>query len=332
MTKGHGLFSFASEAGVNAGNGHGSNPLPFYATIEAGRGTYNWSVIENVLVRAAAKGKTAIIRIYTNVGGHGQGMPGWFFSSGGQQYRPQGNYISPVPWDNFYKEIFGKFLVEFGTKYNGDPRIEFLQTNAGGGVYGESWPGTNMPPGFNRGLMVDTQKYWCDKWRLAFPNTALCLQVNGGWAEEVAPYAVSKKYYLQNNDPYRIPTGIMAPQRDATKLIVEAEDRGGQHATMASGFQGMIDTMFAKLGEGKIDYFTLRDTSFNDGATHNFLPNATARLRKNPPVPAPGTIPIPTPEPIPGPEPIPAKKVIGIAINEAVITFDDGSVETFNPS
>ncbi|MFQ5875051.1 MAG: hypothetical protein ACE5JL_14820 [Dehalococcoidia bacterium] len=64
------------------------------------------------------------------------------FDAGAQHYYPSDGaksrgYKAPVPWDPVYKEKFGDFLRALGARYNGNPTIEFFQTNAGSGLYGE---------------------------------------------------------------------------------------------------------------------------------------------------------------------------------------------------
>jgi hypothetical protein len=186
---GHGLFEFGSypgSPGQTSPYSSGTNPLFYWSDLEPSPGAYNWGPLDQALSAAAARGKTVIPRIYTNVAGWGQATPSWVFNAGAAWYYNSDSSESsgmrqPVPTDPVFTAKFAAFLTALGARYNGDPRIEFFQTNAGMGEYGEmvwGWPEQYRPPGWSANQNLATVKQWIDRWTQAFPNTKLAIMLN----------------------------------------------------------------------------------------------------------------------------------------------------------
>jgi hypothetical protein len=267
----------------------GGNPLFLWAELEPEEGQYDWSALDAALAGGAANGQTIVPRILTNADLFGQATPNWFFNTpGAQSYYPSleaqtQQMRAPVPWDPVFKRKFGAFLAALGERYNGNPGIEFFQTNAGGGLYGEIvLTGSDMyPGGTNADIQKKTIRYWLDRWIEAFPDTRLSLMVNEvGYniAESAAAYAASRGVYLQQNSPWLSPAAVAlftANQRK-TGIVLEVEDAGCQSAT-GPAFDQMTQIIFAY--GFPIDYLSLCGQSFEDPSTFERIPAVIDRLR-----------------------------------------------------
>lgn len=301
-----GLYVFGARAGTALTSSYsaGSNPLIEWADLEPSEGKYDWSVLDKAINDARNAGRKLIPRVYTNTDGFAQASPDWFFrTSGAQYYYPsagaqKSNFKAPVPWDPIFEAKFGRFLSALGQRYNGNPTIEFFQTNAGGGLYGEIILSVvdRLPPGYSNSAMRETHRYWADRWLEAFPDTQLSMMVNyigGNVGEDAAAYAAGKGFYLQQNSP-TLSAGsqnIFKAHQDTTRIVVEAEGGGCTKAT-GSGFDSMINTLFS-YGFA-VDYLTLCDGSFRDATTSQKLPEVAGRLRTASSTP-PASISTPTP-------------------------------------
>ena len=286
------LYEFGDWSGqLGSPYSGGNNPLILWAELEPQDGVYNWSALDAAIGAARNAGKKVIPRIYTNVNDQEQATPDWFFNAGGAYYYPHtGGAKSPVPWDDLYKQEFGQFLTALAARYNGNPTVEFIQTNAGGGAYGESGLG-NFPPGYSPQLHIDTQKYWLDRWSVAFPSTPLAIMVNekaSNTLESVSAYAAGRGIYLQTNSPWidQSIVNVFKAESSKTKIVMEVEDAGCQTSTLAKynsqgfNFTGMIDHIFA-FGF-PIDYLILCGESFADPATAATLPAVQRHAIWNP--------------------------------------------------
>jgi RNA polymerase sigma factor (sigma-70 family) len=288
---GSGLYEFGDLDGVGLTSPHagGYNPIIDWAALEPQEGVYDWTPLDDALAQAQATGRKAIPRVYTNAGGFDQATPDWVFDAGADwyyssQFSSDQGTRQPVPTDPVFEAKFQSFLTVLGNRYDGDPRIEFFQTNAGMGEYGEmvwGYPDEFKPPGWDAKQNLTTVKRWIDRWDAAFPNTHLAIMVNEiGWdiGEKASAYAVEKGFDLQQNDPSLSADAVslFKANQDKTKLIMEVEGRC-RSSTVAKGFDEMIDTVF---GYGfSIDYLILCNESFTDPETATRLPAVQSRLR-----------------------------------------------------
>jgi RNA polymerase sigma factor (sigma-70 family) len=288
---GSGLYEFGYLDGIGLTSAHagGYNPIIDWADLEPQEGAYNWTPLDNALAQAQASGRKAIPRVYTNAAGFSQATPDWVFDAGAEWYysspfsSDQG-MRQPVPTDPVFEAKFQSFLTVLGNRYDGDPRIQFFQTNAGMGEYGEmvwGYPDELKPPEWDAEENLTTVKDWIDRWDAAFPDTDLAIMVNpigSDIAEKASDYAAEKGLYLQQNDPSLSDEAVslFTANQDKTKLIMEVEDHC-RTSTVAEGFDEMIDSVF---GYGfPIDYLILCNESFTDPQTAARLPAVQSRLR-----------------------------------------------------
>lgn len=249
----------------------GVNRLFTWADLEPQDGQYNWGEFDSLLATARANRKHLAPRVYTNIGTYGQATPDWVFDAGAQPYgQENGDPRQPVPTDAIFTEKFSAFLKALGERYDGNESIEFFQTNAGMGGFGEmvwGYPADKLPPGWTPDLQVSITKLWIDRWRDAFPHTHLVLMENFiGYnvVERIAPYAVDKHFYLQVNDPEQPPESqrILTTYGRRTGIILEVEDQGCRSST-GEAYDAMIQKIF---GYGfPVDYLVICGESFADG-------------------------------------------------------------------
>jgi len=287
-TVGHGVLEFNGDdesASLANPQSLGINVLVNWSDLEPQEGAYDWSDLDNALAAAQAHGKRVAARVYTSAGDFGRATPGWVFSAGAQSYVPDegAEVAQPVPTDPVFTEKFGTFLRALGARYDGHPALEFFQTNAGMGTYGEMvWgvPDSHRPPGWSADAQVHTSEYWIDRWREAFPRTALVLMENYvgfGIVDKVAKHAVERGFYLQANDPHhpRESQEILSKYAGRTKIVMEIEDAGCRTAR-GDAFDATVDEVFAP--GYAIDYLTVcRETLAEESAR---VTAAEARLRR----------------------------------------------------
>lgn len=287
---GSGILVFAGDARSDAldnPDALGINPLFNWADLEPAEGVYDWSPLDAALAAAHDKGKRVVPRVYTNIGDFDQATPQWVFDAGARSYRfgDTSDTDQPLPTDPVFTQKFGDFLAALGQRYNGNADIEFFQTNAGMGGYGEmvwSYGNAAPPPGWSPQVEVDTVAYWIDRWRDAFPDTNLSLMINpiaSGIAESVSKYAADRRFFLQTNTPDQSPAAVTIFKRHApeTRIVFEIENNGCQGATGAD-FDALASQIF-DYGF-PIDYLTVCASTFDDPAR---LRAALARLRNNTP-------------------------------------------------
>ena len=261
----------------------GVNPLFTWEELEPVEGVYDWAPLDDVIAEAHANGRKVAPRVYTNEVDFAQATPDWVFDAGAQAYTMYdgSTTLQPVPGDDVFDAKFAAFLSALGERYDGHPAIEFFQTNAGMGAYGEmiwAYDDASTPPGFSNESQIAITKHWLDRWRDAFPTTNLVLMQNfigDGIAEDVTAYAADRGYFLQSNSPYQEPAAaaILAARDDETKIVLEIENRGCTDAEGAP-FDALIDEVFS-YGFA-IDYLVVCGDSLDEAG----LQRASDALRK----------------------------------------------------
>jgi hypothetical protein len=286
--RGYGIVEFggtSSSAALDSPDALGINVLVTWADLEPAEGVYDWSALDSALAAAHDKGKRVVPRVYTNSGDFEQATPSWVFDAGAQGYLfgPGSDTAQPVPTDPVFSEKWGTFLSALGARYNGNEDIEFFQTNAGMGGYGEMvwWYGdASPPPGWSPRVEIGTVTYWIRRWRDAFPDTALAIAINpigNDIAETLSDVAVDNGFYLQTNtiDQSDEAVAIFSRHAPNTKIVAEIEDNGCGGATGAA----FDETTNAILGYGfPIDYLSVCGLSFRDA---DRIHGALDRLRKD---------------------------------------------------
>jgi hypothetical protein len=123
---------------------------------------YNWNLIDDFLNRNIVSGKKAAFGIVTFNGRANEGrdddppirVPAWVFAAGATKVQAPGNgakypigdprrtnppaFEIPRYWNAVYKAKYDKFIAALGARYDGDPRVEYIQI--GIGKFGETQP------------------------------------------------------------------------------------------------------------------------------------------------------------------------------------------------
>jgi hypothetical protein len=303
---GHGLFVFAGQTNptsFSAPDSSGANAVGApvnWRDLETADGVYNWTPLDNILSQAATAHKKVILRVYANADGFFAASPDWYFAKPGVLYYQTAFAASngiklPIPWDPIFHQEYGQFLTALGIRYNGNANIEFIQSIAAGGVYGEMLmaPGCGIgggsacPPGYSAAVALASAEYWIDQHRTAFPNTNLAIMLNdlgGTLMADTAAYAVSKKFFLESNSPVISATtqALYNTYDDSTKIVMEVENGGCVNNTQPNFETQIINPIF---GYGyKIDYLTFCAVAFTDTTTATYIHNTLVpKIRTNGP-------------------------------------------------
>jgi hypothetical protein len=150
--------------------------------LEPSEGRYDFSVIDRDLEQARRNGRKHGFRIRSLVDGQGKLVPdylvnkmehGWWANTNGgssdDTYVPDWN-------DPNFLEHMGQLIDELGRRYNGDPRISFIDI----GFYGNwgewtMWPLHREPPGNAELIRPETLRFLIDRMARAFPDTQLLM-------------------------------------------------------------------------------------------------------------------------------------------------------------
>lgn len=171
---------------------------------------YNWSEIDAMLDACEKHGMTYGLRVvpYTTASGNDENygaaynfVPQWVFDKGATMddatYKSgthAGNHIYIPTWSNqVYIDAHKKFIKALAEKYDGDPRLEYVEIRAFGN-FGEwhtsQFTGNDMPS-------VEQQKDMIGFYKSVFKKTTLCAMsdVRG----EVYDHAISLGIAKRNN-------------------------------------------------------------------------------------------------------------------------------------
>ncbi|MCY1136451.1 DUF4832 domain-containing protein [Actinoplanes sp. Pm04-4] len=109
-------------------------------------GSYNWSIVDNMLAETASYGNQAAIRVYlTYPGGTGShpanAIPPCFTGNVAMRADTYWNVTHPDYDNPFALTALKNFIAAFGARYDGDPRLGFLHLGLVG-LWGEwhTWP------------------------------------------------------------------------------------------------------------------------------------------------------------------------------------------------
>ncbi|MCD6520662.1 MAG: DNRLRE domain-containing protein, partial [Anaerolineae bacterium] len=117
----------------------------YWDQLEPTEGNYQWHYIDGFLAAQAAKGKRAAFGIITFNGRANEGnaqdppirVPDFVFAAGAKKVNC-GGFEIPRYWDRIYRQKYENFIAALAARYDGDPRIEFIQI--GVGKFGETQP------------------------------------------------------------------------------------------------------------------------------------------------------------------------------------------------
>ncbi|MFI5708294.1 DUF4832 domain-containing protein [Kribbella sp. NPDC051620] len=131
-------------------------------TNAASCGSYNWSILDNMLAETAAQGNQAAIRFYMvypgGTGSHpANAIPSCF--NGHVNYRSDTYWnVTEPDYDSPYLvDALKNFIAAFGARYDGDPRLGFVHLGLIG-LWGEwhTWPyDTDTADGFPNYMPTD---------------------------------------------------------------------------------------------------------------------------------------------------------------------------------
>ncbi|MBR5658897.1 MAG: beta-galactosidase [Lachnospiraceae bacterium] len=165
---------------------------PKWNELNPRQGYYDWTVIDQMLEACAAQGLTYGIRImpYSSYLGEDY-VPQWVYDKGAKKYTaklrddPSKNVVFPKWDDPVYLQACKDFAVALAAKYDGDPRVEFIDIRPFGD-YGE-WHNSFAVGEFMPSLEI--QKDMLDCYAAAFKKTTIVLPSNARGA--IYEYALS---------------------------------------------------------------------------------------------------------------------------------------------
>jgi len=167
--------------------GHLSVP---WSTIEVGHNSYDWSAVERWINNEAALGKRVGLGFNTYDGQccGGIGIPDYLkrkypdISLTCQDDEGNSHEI-PRYWNAEYKNALSQFIHVLGARYDGDPRVAWVETSVG--IFGEAAPAEHdfdeclQAAGLTSQMWVDIVNWTTDTYKDAFPHTQLMLQYSG---------------------------------------------------------------------------------------------------------------------------------------------------------
>lgn len=181
----------------------------FWEDINPQKGVYNWKEIDDVLKACEQAGMTYGIRIipYTtssgtddNFGAEHDFVPQWVYDEGATQKTVTYKYGDPnvqikVPdWSNeVYIQAYKDFTTALAERYNGDPRVEYVEIRAFGNMgewHDSEFVGIEMPS-------LDIQKDMLNHFASVFDKTTCCLMSDA--KGEIYDYALSIGITKRNN-------------------------------------------------------------------------------------------------------------------------------------
>ena len=210
------LYSTKHPYGINGSMGNKAwdvvticSGVMFWKDINPKENEYNWEEIDTALKACEQSGMTYGIRIipYTtstgsddNYGAEHDFVPQWVYDKGAKQDIATYKYGNPnikikVPdWsDPVYIDAYKKFTKALAERYDGDPRVEYIEIRAFGNMgewHTSDLEGNEMPS-------VEVQKDMLDFYASVFKNTMCCVLSDA--VSEVYDYALSLGITKRNN-------------------------------------------------------------------------------------------------------------------------------------
>ena len=167
---------------------------PKWCNLNPQKGKYNWSEIDQMLETCAAHGLTYGIRIMPYSSYHGEDyVPQWVYASGAKKYKAKlkdddTKEVEFPKWDDaVYIQAYKDFTTALAAKYDGDPRVEFIDVRPFGD-YGE-WHNSFVENGDSYMPSLEIQKDMLDHFVSVFHKSLLALPSNA--RGEIYRYALS---------------------------------------------------------------------------------------------------------------------------------------------
>ena len=182
-----------------------------WKTIETAPGQYNWSSPDGWLAKEASYNKPSIIGFlsYNARCCGGDEVPHFLYDQHpDMRVVCEDSWSIPKYWSDAYLSELERFIAEAGRRYDGDPRIAFVEIDVG--IYGETKPGDNYhhdclaDAGLTSDKWVATVERIIDIHRRAFSRTPLVLQYAPAFANikerrAFTDYAASHGVGLKHN-------------------------------------------------------------------------------------------------------------------------------------
>ena len=156
---------------------------------------FDWAPLEKLLNEIADRGHQTVFRIWMEYPGHSEGIPGFLEQNGLQVTEWMNTNTAPFPqqkvrtpnYENAQlRKALQTFIVEFGKRYDGDPRIGFITAGLLG-TWGEwhTYPRTDLMP--SKAVQIEVM----DAYQAAFTRTPILLRY---------PAGVDNFHYAANHD------------------------------------------------------------------------------------------------------------------------------------
>lgn len=190
-----GVFSLVPSDGVPASDTVLANPDVSGISIRYGwlgleptEGVYNWTFLDSEVARAAAAGKSVLLRIVTQAG-----KPQWVtdavISAGGLFFTFDNNGVTttiPVFWDPTYLAKKKAMIVALGAHFAHNPTVKIVSASFAN-ASSEDWnvPHTQdavaqwLSLGYTSEEMLDAGKQIIDTTVTAFPDAYVAMAING---------------------------------------------------------------------------------------------------------------------------------------------------------
>lgn len=181
-----------------------------WKTLETGARRYDWGWLDSYLDADAGLGKVDGVGIdpYDGPCCGGSGVPAYLVKANPNIEITCGDNVIPRYWDPAYQAAYGRFIADFGRRFDGDPRIAFLQV--GVGMFGETQPGRDEQDacleaaGLSSAKWVEYAEWAIDTYAAAFPKTPLVLEYAPRYIyacerRTLADYAATRGVGLQHS-------------------------------------------------------------------------------------------------------------------------------------
>jgi hypothetical protein len=150
----------------------------YWRDFEPEEGRFTWTLFDETIARARARGKRAAFRVM-----NGTGTPDWAYAAGAVPYDPRdrGETRLPVPWDDTFYEKWRAFIAALGRRYDGHPDVAYVAMSMPAGRWAELLFPVSLPgvPGYSMARFVAAHRRVVEAYLDAFPRTPLTLAITG---------------------------------------------------------------------------------------------------------------------------------------------------------
>lgn len=176
-----GLVPYADSSNGNFPHSLEFDYLPL-SSLVTGPDRYDWTPLENLLNRSAARGHQAVFRIYLEYPGKTDGIPPYLVKAGLKTYRygesadgPPTVNVTPDYADARLRQTLKAFIAALGRRFDGDPRVGFITA----GLLGH-WGEWHTYPRSELFARADVQAEVMDAYESAFRITPVLLRYPAG--------------------------------------------------------------------------------------------------------------------------------------------------------